>query len=187
MWVMFSMLIWRGDFLFINTLKRRNKVSANQELKKQVVAGLKEDFANAKSIIFVDYRGINVSEDTALRREFRKENVTYRVCKNNLLKLALQELGVTGIEPTMFDGTTAVAFSQDEVAPARVFCKASKDLNKMAVKFGIVDGKLMNKAEVEALAKIPSKEVLIAMLLGQLQAPISAFARALNQIAEKQN
>ena len=162
-------------------------MSANQELKKKVVAELKDEFENAKSIIFVDYRGINVAEDTKLRKTFRESNVTYRVCKNNLLKLALQQLGVTGIEPTWLEGTTAVAYSTDEVAPARVFCKAAKELNKMNVKFGIVDGKLMNQSEVEALAKIPSKEVLIAMLLGQLQAPISAFARALNQIAEKQN
>jgi large subunit ribosomal protein L10 len=87
----------------------------------------------------------------------------------------------------MFEGTTAVAFSADEVAPAKVFCKHQKDLNKMAVKFGIVNGQIMDKAQVEELAKIPSKEVLIAMLLGTLNAPVSALARALNAIAEKQN
>jgi large subunit ribosomal protein L10 len=87
----------------------------------------------------------------------------------------------------MFEGTTAVAYSNDEVAPARVFCKHQKDLNKMAVKFGIVNGQTMNQAQVEELAKIPSKDVLIAMLLGTLNAPVSALARALNAIAEKQN
>jgi large subunit ribosomal protein L10 len=87
----------------------------------------------------------------------------------------------------MFEGTTAVAYSTDEVAPARIFCKHSEQLKKMAVKFGIIDGQIVSKAKVEELSKIPSKEVLIAMLLGTLNAPIAAMARALNAIAEKQN
>lgn len=159
-------------------------MSANRENKAQIVAEIKEQFASAKSMIFVDYRGLTVAEDTVMRKDFRNENVKYKVYKNRLMLRALEELGVTGYDPKMFEGTTAVAFSDDEVAPARIFCKASKDFNKMEVKFGIVNGNIMSKAEVEALAKVPSKPVLIAMLLGQLQAPISAFARALNQIAE---
>ncbi len=159
-------------------------MSANRENKAQVVAEIKEQFANAKSIIFVDYRGITVAEDTILRKDFRNENVKYKVYKNRLMVRALDEMGITGYDPKMFEGTTAVAFGDDEVAPARIFCKTAKDLKKMDVKFGIVNGNIMSKNEVEALAKVPSKPVLIAMLLGQLQAPISAFARALNQIAE---
>lgn len=162
-------------------------MSANQENKKKVVAELKEQLSNAKSIILVDYRGINVSEDTNLRKSFRTENVSYKVVKNNLLKRALEQLNIT-LDANVFDGTTAVAFSEDEVAPARIFCKASKDLNKMNVKCGIVNGKIMSANEVEALSKIPSKNILIAMLLGTLQAPVSSLARALNLIAEgKQN
>ncbi len=162
-------------------------MSANQENKKKIVAGMKEELANAKSIVLVDYRGITVSEDTELRKSFRSENVTYKVVKNNLLKRALAELNISGLEDKVFEGTTAIAFSTDEVAPARIFCKASKNLNKMAVKAGIVNGKIMSASEVEALSKVPSKEVLIAMLLGTLQAPISSFARALNLIAEGKN
>lgn len=162
-------------------------MSANQENKKKVVAELKEQLSNAKSIILVDYRGINVSEDTILRKSFRAENVSYKVVKNNLLKRALEQLNIT-LDANVFDGTTAVAFSEDEVAPARIFCKASNDLNKMNVKCGIVNGKIMSANEVEALSKIPSKNILIAMLLGTLQAPVSSLARALNLIAEgKQN
>ena len=161
-------------------------MSANQENKKKVVAELKEQLSNAKSIILVDYRGITVSEDTNLRKSFRNENVAYKVVKNNLLKRALEQLNIS-LEDKMFEGTTAIAFSQDEVAPARIFCKAAKDLNKMNVKCGVVNGKVMNAAEVDALSKVPSKEVLIAMLLGTLQAPISSFARALNLIAEGKN
>lgn len=162
-------------------------MSANLELKKQLVEDIKSELGNAKSIIFVDYRGITVSEDTALRKEFRENGVTYKVLKNRLLTRALDALGITGYDAKMFEGTTAVAYSTDEVAPARIFCKHSKDLDKMAVKFGIVDGQIKTKEQVEELAKLPSKDVLIAMLLGMLNAPISAMARALKAIAEKQN
>ena len=116
-----------------------NILSANLELKKELVEDIKSKLEQAKSIIFVDYRGITVAEDTALRKEFRENNVTYKVFKNRLLTRALDSLGITGYDATMFEGTTAVAFSEDEVAPAKVFCKHSKDLNKMAVKFGIVN------------------------------------------------
>ncbi len=161
-------------------------MSANKENKKQIVAELVETFKGAKSMIFVDYRGLTVSEDTAMRKAFRAENVSYKVCKNNLFKLALKELGYTNFDEKQFEGTTAVVFGEDEVNPAKLFCKSKKDLNKMEVKFGIVNGEIMDKAQVEALAKVPTKQVLIAMLLGTLQGPISAFARALNQIAEKE-
>ena len=162
-------------------------MSVNKENKKQLVSELAAQLKEAKTIVFVDYRGLTVAEDTIMRRNFRNENVSYRVCKNTLFKLALKEIGVTDFDEKMFEGTTAAVFGADEVAPARLFCKSTKDFNKMEVKFGIVNGKIMDKANVEALAKIPSREVLIAMLLGTLQGPISALARALNQIAEKQN
>ena len=162
-------------------------MSANLELKKELVESIKAELKEAKSIVFVDYRGITVAEDTAMRKEFRENGVKYKVYKNRLLVRALNDLGITGYDPKMFEGTTAVAFSSDEVAPARIFCKTKKDINKMAVKFGVVNGQIMDQNQIEELAKIPSKEVLIAMLLGTLNAPVSAFARALNAIAEKQN
>ena len=162
-------------------------MSANLELKKELVENIKAELKNANSIVFVDYRGITVSEDTTMRKEFRENGVTYKVFKNRLLVRALNDLGYTDYDPTMFEGTTAVAYSTDEVAPARIFCNHSEKLKKMAVKFGIVDGKIMSQAEIESLSKIPSKDVLIAMLLGTLNAPVSALARALNAIAEKQN
>ena len=162
-------------------------MSVNKENKKQLVSELAAQLKEAKTIVFVDYRGLTVAEDTVMRRNFRNENVNYKVCKNTLFKLALKEIGITDFDEKMFEGTTAAVFGADEVAPARLFCKSTKDFNKMEVKFGIVNGKIMDKANVEALAKIPSRDVLIAMLLGTLQGPISALARALNQIAEKQN
>ena len=162
-------------------------MSANLELKKELVESIKAELKEANSIVFVDYRGITVAEDTKMRKEFRENDVTYKVFKNRLLVRALNDLCYTDYDPKMFEGTTAVAFSTDEVAPARIFCNHSEKLKKMAVKFGIVNGQVVDKQKVEELAKIPSKEVLIAMLLGTLNAPVAAMARALNAIAEKQN
>ena len=161
-------------------------MGANLENKKELVTQIAEQFKKAKSILFVDYRGITVAEDTVLRQDFRKENVSYKVYQHRLILRALQSLNVQGIDEKMFEGTTAVAFSEDEVAPARIFCDASSKLNKMEVKFGIVNGAILSKSEVESLAKVPSKPVLIAMLLGVLQGPISALARGLNEIAKKE-
>ena len=160
---------------------------AKVELKQPIVEEIKAQLDGAQSAVLVDYRGLTVAEDTAMRKEFRENNVTYKVFKNRLLVRALNDLGIKDYDPAMFEGTTAVAYSTDEVAPAKVFCKNAKDLKKMAVKFGIVNGQIVNDKQVEELSKIPSKEVLIAMLLGTLNAPISAMARALNAIAEKQN
>lgn len=159
----------------------------NQENKVKVVAEIKEKLQNANSVLFVDYSGLKVSEDTALRKAFRENGVEYKVYKNRLMLRALNEAGIAGFDEKAFEGTTAVAFSTDEVAPARIFCGKAKEFNKMEVKFGIVNGEIFDKAKIEALSKIPSKEVCIAMLLGTLQAPVSALARALNAIAEKQN
>ena len=161
-------------------------MSANLESKKELVKGLVEELSTAKSMIFVNYCGITVAEDTALRKEFRENNVKYKVFKNRLLIKALAELGIKDYDAKLLEGTTAVAFSEDEVAPAKVFCKHSKELDKMEVKFGVVNGELMDKVQVEALSKIPDKKTLIAMLLGQLQAPVSALARALHAVSEKQ-
>ena len=160
-------------------------MSANLELKKELVESIKSEFKDAKSIIFVDYRGITVAEDTAMRKEFRENAVSYKVYKNRLLVRALNDMGITDYDPKLLEGTTAVAYCEDEVAAARIFCKNQKQLNKMAVKFGVVNGQIMDKAQVEELAKIPSKEILIAMLLGTLNAPVAALARGLKAIAEK--
>jgi large subunit ribosomal protein L10 len=156
------------------------------EVKKQVVEEIKQNIQNATSMVFVDYRGITVAEDTKLRKECTENNVTYKVYKNRLMVRALNELGYTDFDPTMFEGTTSVAFASDEVTAARIMCNTINDIKKMQVKFGYVNGKLANAAEVEALSKIPTKEVLVAMLLGVLQGPVSALARALNEISKKE-
>lgn len=162
-------------------------MSANLELKKQIVSEIVENFKASNSIVFVDYRGITVEQDTKLRKALRENDVQYKVYKNRLMVKALEQMGITGYDPKNFEGTTAVLFSKDETAPARIFNDAMKDYNKMDFKFGILDGAVISKERVVELAKLPSKDVLIAMLLGMLQAPMSAFARALNAISEKKN
>lgn len=163
-------------------------MSVNLEAKKQLVADMQESFKNAKSIVFVDYKGITVTEDTELRKKLREADVTYKVYKNRLIARALEEVGITNYDPASLQGSTAVAFSaNDEVVPAKIIAETIKELKKMEIKFGVIDGEVFDKAKVEALAKVPEKPVLIAMLLGMLKEPISAFVRGLSAVAEKKD
>lgn len=171
-------------------------MSANFEAKKVVVEEIKEKLSRAKSVTFVDYNALTVAEDTAMRREFKKNGSEYKVYKNKLLLLALNELGIKGAEQYL-NGTTAVAFSyDDEVSGAKVTCETAEKTKKLTVKFGLLNGNFVEGKEIEALAKLPSKEVLIATLLRTLNAPITGLARvsiapvkglarALNAIATK--
>lgn len=161
-------------------------MSAKLEAKKQLVAKIQDEFKDAKSIVFVNYKGINVAQDTALRKKLRAEDVTYKVYKNRLLTRALDNLGITDYDPSQFEGSTAVAFSKsDEIAPARILAETIKELKKMEIKFGVVNGDILDKSQIETLAKIPSKPILIAMLLGLLKGPMGALVRGLDAIAKK--
>ena len=155
------------------------------EAKKQVVAELTEKLKNAKAGIVVEYKGITVAQDTALRKSFREAGVEYSVVKNTLLRFAAKEAGLEGITGAL-EGTTALAVSNDELtAPAKIFCDFAKGKEGIRAKAGFVEGDVLDQAGVEALAKIPSKEILVATVLGTLNAPIAALARALNAIAEQ--
>ena len=155
------------------------------ESKKQIVAELKEKMANAASCVLVDYKGINVADDTKLRKELREANVKYTVVKNTLLKLAAQEAEIA-IPEEVLNGTTALAISaEDPIAPARILCKFAKDADKLEVKAGVVEGTVYDEAGVKALATIPSREELLSKLLGSIQSPIANFARVIKQIAEQ--
>lgn len=172
-------------------------MSANLEAKKLVVEEIKDKLSKSKSVVFSSYNALTVAEDTEMRRQFKKNGAEYKVYKNKLLLLALGELGIQGAE-NYLHGTTAVAFSyDDEVSGAKITCETAEKTKKLTVKFGLLDGKLVDAKEIEELALLPSKEVLIAKLLGTLNAPISALARvliapvtglarALNAVAEKQ-
>ena len=154
-------------------------MSANLEAKKALVEEIKDKLSRAKSVTFVDYNALTVAEDTEMRREFKKNGAEYKVYKNKLLLLALNELGIQGAEKYLH-GTTAVAFSyNDEVSGAKIVCQNAEKSKKLTVKFGLLNGNFVEGKEIEELAKLPSKEVLIAKLLGTLNAPISALARVL--------
>lgn len=155
------------------------------EAKKQIVEEIKEKYNKSKSVIFINYKGINVEQDTKLRKNFRENKVEYKIYKNRLIKIALDELGITNYDAKYLDGTTSVAFGEDEVGAATVLYKAIKEFNILETKFGIVNGEVVDAAQIEALSKIPSKEVLIAQLLGMLNAPVAALARVLDAIAKK--
>ena len=155
------------------------------EAKKKIVEEIKERYNNSKSVIFINYKGINVEQDTKLRKAFRENNVEYKIYKNRLIKIALDELGVTNYDAKNLDGTTSVAFGADEVAAATILYKSIKEFNVLEAKFGIVNGEVVDQAQIEALSKTPSKETLIAMLLGMLNAPVAALARVLDAVTKK--
>ena len=154
-------------------------MSANFEAKKQLVEEIKEKFQKAKTLAFVDYRGLNVEEDTAMRKAFRENGCEYKVYKNRLMLKALSDLGIE-CSANYFEGTTAVAIGyNDEVAPAKILCDTINKTKKMAIKFGILNGVSVSASDIEALSKLPSKEELIAKLLGTLNNPITGLCRVL--------
>jgi large subunit ribosomal protein L10 len=161
-------------------------MSAFKDAKVEKVAEIKEKLEKASSFVLVDYKGLTVAEDTAMRSEFRQSGVSYHVYKNRLMKIALNELGYSDFDEAL-NGPTAIALgSTDLAAPARIAIDKAKAYKKMTIKCGFVDGKYLDAKGCETLAKLPSKEGLISQVLGLLQAPVAGFARVIAAIAEKQ-
>ena len=160
-------------------------MSANFEAKKNAVEEIKSLISASKSIVLVDYKGITVEQDTALRKSLRENNVNYKVIKNTLFKKACEQLGITGFDEAL-NGTTAFAFgSEDETVAPRMVKKAMKDYSNLSIKAGYYNGKAIDEKEVITLATIPSKETLVAQLLYVLNEPVAKLARAFKAIAEK--
>ncbi len=155
------------------------------EAKKKIVADLVASYKEAQSFVFVDARGLTVEQDTALRTEMRKNGVSYKVVKNTTLNLVFKELGIEGLDE-MFKGPTAVAYStEDMMAPAKVSKKFADDFEKLTIKGGIIEGKVATVAEVEALAAVPSKDVLLSQIVYALLFPITKLAMLTKAAAEK--
>mgnify|MGYP005899513777 CR=1 FL=1 len=155
------------------------------ETKKSIVDALSDKIQNATSAVFVDYKGITVAEDTALRAECRKNEVDYAVVKNTLLRFAFNNVGLNELDDQL-NGTTSLAIAADPVAPARVIADFAKKLNgKFEIKGGFMDGKPVDLATIQSLASIPALPVLQAQVLGTMLAPITGLAVVLKQIAEK--
>ena len=149
--------------------------------KQAIVAELVEKLNNASAGVLVDYKGITVAQDTALRVEMRKNGVDYFVAKNTLMRFAVKEAGLEDLIPVL-EGTTSIALCEgDPVAAAKVVAEFSKKMKdeKFIIKSGFVDGKVISVDEVKALAELPSKEILVATVLGTLIAPIRGLATVL--------
>lgn len=157
----------------------------NRQLKEAKVAEIKEKLEKAQGVILTKYQGLTVEEDTELRKNLREAGIEYKVYKNTLVTLAAKELGYDGIVEYL-EGPVSIAFGyEDATAPARVLNTFASTHKKMELKAGIVEGTVYDQEQVKVLATIPSKEVLIAKLLGSFKAPLSNLAYLLNAIAEK--
>lgn len=159
----------------------------NIAAKAEQVSEVVEKIRKASSFVVFDYRGMTVAEVTDLRNEMRKANCEYVVLKNHIVSRACKEAGIdAGIEE-MLKGPSAFAFGyEDAVAPAKILKTAVKKLKKCELKGGVVEGAVTNAKDLDAIADLPSREVLIARLLGSMMSPISGLAIVLDQIAKKQ-
>ena len=158
---------------------------AKVELKKPIIEEISELLNGAASAVIVDYRGLTVEEDTALRKQLREAGVTYKVYKNTMINFAIkgtefEELG------KHLEGPTALAVSKDDAtAPARILYKFSQTAKALELKAGVVEGTYYDEVGIKAIANVPSREELLSKLLGSMQSPITNFARVIKQIAEK--
>jgi large subunit ribosomal protein L10 len=154
------------------------------EAKKAIVAELSDRLKNSITGVLVNYKGINVADDTALRKELREAGVKYTVVKNTLLSRASEEADLAGLQSTL-EGTTALATSDDDyTAAARILSNFAKKSKTFEIKAGYLDGQIVDLATIDSLAKLPSREVLLANVLGAFQAPIASFARAIQAIVD---
>ncbi|MBQ8026341.1 MAG: 50S ribosomal protein L10 [Oscillospiraceae bacterium] len=154
--------------------------------KQAAVEALAEKLNGAAAGVLVNYSGISVADDTALRRELREANVEYAVIKNTLLRFALDKTGLQELD-SLLEGTTSLAISrEDPVSPAKILKKYADKLdNCFELKGGFMDGKVISLDDVNALADIPELPVLQAQVLGTMLAPITSFAVVIKAIAEK--
>ena len=157
---------------------------AKVEMKKPIVDEIKGYVAEAQSAVLVDYRGLTVEEDTALRKKLREAGVVYKVYKNTMIRFAFEGTDFEQLSKHL-EGPTAVAFGlTDATAPARVLSQVAKECPALEFKAGVVEGTYYDVNGIKAVANIPSREVLISKLLGSMQSPITNFARVIKQIAE---
>lgn len=157
-------------------------MSANFEAKKQVVEEIKAKINASKSVVLADYNKLTVAEVTALRRKFIEADSEYKVYKNTLIRKAFNDLGVTAFDNDL-NGPTAIAFCPNEITAAKILAETAKDMpEKLVLKSAYVDNSYLDKDGVKALATMPSKEELIAKMLGSMQAPIANFAGVLSNM-----
>lgn len=155
------------------------------EQKKQQVAELSEKLNSAVAGVIVDYKGTSVADDTVLRATLRNAGVDYTVVKNTLLTLAVKGTALEGLT-SVLEGTTALAVSKDDcVASAKILSEFASKHENFSIKGGFLEGEVISLDKIDSLAKLPSREVLLATVAAAFQAPMASFARAVNAIVEK--
>lgn len=155
------------------------------EQKKQIVASVADRINSSVAGVIVDYKGISVADDTALRKELREAGVEYTVVKNTLIKLAIKGTPLEGMSEVL-DGTSAIATSkEDYVAAARILNKYAEGHDNFSLKAGYLDGEVISMDKLMELATLPSRETLLSMVANVFSAPIAGFARAVQAIADK--
>ena len=153
--------------------------------KEEKVKKLAEEMKEAKLILLTDYRGINVTDDTILRKDLRNANAKYTVIKNNITKRALAECGIEGLEDKLEGPTAVITSKEDYLAPAKAIYNFTKDHDFYKIKGGIIEGKVMTAEEIITLAKLPSRQELLAKLAGALLGNITKLAVALDAVREQ--
>lgn len=152
--------------------------------KAELVEDVKAKFEAASSVVVVDYRGLTVEEVTELRKQLREAGVEMKVIKNSILSRAAEAAGLEGMGD-VFTGPTAIAFSnEDVVAPAKIMDEFASKAKALEIKGGVIEGAVASKEEITALAKLPSRDGLLSMLLSVLQAPVRNVAYAVKAVSE---
>lgn len=155
------------------------------EKKQELVNQIAEEIKASSSIVIADYRGLNVAEVTELRNNMRNEGLTFKVYKNSLVRRAMEQAGIEGLDEVL-TGPNAIAFStEDVVAPARVLNDFAKTHENLELKAGVIEGKVASLEEVKAIATLPNKEGLLSMLLSVLTAPMRNTALAVKAVADQ--
>ena len=153
--------------------------------KKEEVKKLAEEMKEAKLILLTEYRGINVENDTALRRDLRNANAKYTIIKNNITRRALAECKIEGLDDKLVGPTAVVIGKEDYLEPAKAIYNFTKNNEYYKIKGGVIEGKVMTAEEIITLAKLPSRETLLSMLAGALLGNISKIAVALNEVKKQ--
>ena len=158
---------------------------AKVEQKQPIIKEISDYLNGASAAVLVNYRGLTVEQDTVLRKQLRENGIIYKVYKNTMINFAVKDTEFADLA-ALLEGPTAIAISKDDAtAPARIIAQFAKNAPLLEMKAGVVEGTFYDAAGINAIAEIPSKDVLLGRLFGSMQSPIANLARVLNQIAEK--
>lgn len=159
-------------------------MTKNRMNKIEKVREIEDKFTRARCIVLASYQGINVEQDTKLRKQMREAGVEYKVYKNRLVKIVAEKLGYDFLMEHL-EGAVSIAFGYDDVVmPAKILNDFSEKSGKLSLRVGVVDKEFYNGEDIQRLAKIPSRDVLISKLLGSIRSPLSKFAYVINSIKE---